>query len=146
LAAARDHNPAAVARSLTTACCRVLNQDDGGLDGPAFACLQHLFLFAGQAAPRLLAEFSAGLNDSGTRSHSVCSHGKDDGSDLQASLLHGIWSLAQAFIRARARLRNPQFDRQHGPAAVEAAAARFFPFLTAVWPWVQVSTASEIVE
>jgi hypothetical protein len=136
LEAARAHSPAAVARSLASACCRVLNEADGGLDGPAFACLQYLFLFAGQAAPRILANFPAGLND--------CIVG-DDGTSLRESLLHSLWSLAEAFIRARTRLRNPEFDRQHGPAALEAAAARFFPFLAAVWPWVQVSTASDTI-
>ena len=72
LEAARAHNPAAVARSLTAACCRVLNEADGGLDGPAFACLQYFFLFAGQAAPRLLT------NDC-SEGPVVSCQGKDDG-------------------------------------------------------------------
>jgi hypothetical protein len=148
LEAAQAHNPAAVARSLTAACCRVLNEKDGGLDGPAFACLPYLFLFAGQAAPRLLAELSesAGINGFGKRDQSVSSQSKDNGTGLRESLLHSMWSLAQAFIRARVRLRDPEFDDQHGPAAVEAAAARFFPFLTAVWPWIQVSAANLIID
>jgi hypothetical protein len=142
LEAARAHNPAAVARSLTAACCRVLNEADGGLEGPAFACLQYFFLFAGQAGPRLLT------NDCNEGPGISCQGIDDEKAKktvLRESLLQSLWSLVEAFIQARTRLRKPEFDHRHGATALEAAAVRFFPFFTSVWPWIQVSTASELM-
>ena len=95
---------------------------DEGLEGPGFACLQYLFLFAGQSVQGLFATFQD------------CER-KDD---LLWNLLNSLWFLSDTFIRSRARMRSPEFDKVHGPNAFEAAAVRFFPFFKVIWQWIQV--------
>jgi hypothetical protein len=103
----------AVARGCTRALRRFVHV---GVTGELFASLQHVFLYAGQILPLILARVDAATRE---------------------ELCALAWRVSEGFVRSRSHYRSDEFMHAVPTSVFDATAARFFAFFRAVWPALQ---------